>query len=134
MEEEHEASTRLHLHAKIHAACTGWGGKKPLRVLCVLRRMWLRGWRREATGEAGRFGGSLDAVASTSSAVLGSKRGGHGLVSLEEDATLLAQQQTISSSACASVAPEIPFLSDAAPARERGGGRARVAEAKILPS
>lgn len=118
MEKEYESSTRLHLHAKTRIACAGWG--ENLRVLRVSRGKQLKGWCREAARDAGRFGGGLDAVTSTSSALLRGRRGGHGVVSLEEDAGLLPpQQQAISSPARAKIARENPFPSDAAPARER---------------
>lgn len=63
--------------------------------------------------------------------LLRGRRGGQGVVSLEQDTALLpAQQQTIPSTDCAKVTCENPFRRDAAPARERAVGRARVAQVK----
>lgn len=64
-------------------------GEKDLRVLCFFRGKQLKGGRREAAREAGRFGGGLDAVISTSSVL----QGGHGVVLLEEDAGQLPAWQ-----------------------------------------
>ena len=128
MEEEHESLTWLHLHAKIRITCAGWGKKKPnqnLGVPHVFRGKQPKGRHREAACEAGWFGGGLDAVTSTSSVLLRGRWGGRraawfATAPLEEDAGLLpAQQQP--SPACAKVARENPFPSDAVAGQSLSG-------------